>query len=160
MTRRSRVALMLIFLLTALAAGARAPRDPAPSSPGIATPDAFARRLDVLGADVRPAATGEACTDPFVRVPGRRYEFGRPQGAPIEMLCLYPYDGPDAAVAAARVVPKKADLPAADWAADVRYFRCGAVIAQYLGGDDKKVGLLTALCGSPFSTAEGWGPDT
>lgn len=159
MPRRSRAAQTLILLLPAIAASAWALRDPAPPSPGIATPEEFMRALGLYGADVRPAQTGEACTDPFVRVPGRRYEFGPPEGEGIERLCLYPYEDPDAATAVARAVPPNANLPAADWAADVRYFRCGAVIAQYLGGNDKNMALLTALCGPPFATAEGWGPD-
>jgi hypothetical protein len=159
--RRRRVAgTAALMLMLALAAGVWTLRDPAPTgpSPGIAAPEELARGLGLHGSHVRPAPIDESCTDSFLKRPGRRYEFDPQSNEGIERLCVYPYSGPGAAAGAAREVPPKADRALADWAADVRYFRCGAVIAQYLGGDRVKVGLLTALCGPPFYEAEGWGP--
>ncbi len=156
---RSRLALLagaLAVLLALALTAAWVARDRAASVtlPVIAGPEQFSRELGARSVDVRPVPSGETCTDAFLRTLGRRYQIDPPDNDGIERLCLYSYNSSAAARAAAAAVPSNADPGAADWAADVRYFRCGTVIAQYLGSEESNVRVLTAVCGQPFESAK------
>lgn len=165
--RRLRIvlAVSLLALLAVLASRARPEHanPPVPESSGarerpiriVDGRDDVVSAVRARGVPVPDPAVEATCADPFVPTRGGRYRLRSPdaQGGG-ESLCIYSFSDATTAHATAARVPPSADGGATDWITDVRYFRCGAVIAQYLGSDERKVRLLTGLCGAPFASAK------
>ena len=100
---------------------------------------------------IKLVSTGPSRAELLYPAPGHTYQLN-PAHSDLEWLHIHVYPSEEAArTRAAEIRNDQRVHGMIDWIAPAHFFRCGDLIALYLGYDEQVTRALGTMCGYPFS---------